>query len=457
MKKYFSKSIEKVHIVLKDTALRKVFKNAFSLMVGNTGQSIFGMLSIFIAARALQVERFGELILVSYWSLIVLQLFNFQTSHALVKEGSVSIGNSDLPALWGVIKLGVLLDVSTAIIASVIFGIGISITSHLISLDSTIITLLYLYILTMITSIVGAPTAIFRLFDKYNVYAIHASFSGFLKLAFTVMAWLLGGDLLYFGISWIAAQILSNLLLCGLAIREIRFQLITNPLLKPALKIREVLHIFPHIRSRLISTNLSGTLRMIRDLDVLIVGWLLGASAAGLFKIAKQVGTAFMRVIDPVFQAIYPNMAATEESEGRPAVVKMLTRSSLIVGFCGLAAFSMFVAVGEYIITYSLGIEFSSLYSAAVFCVGGTAIWGFSHSYGAALLVWNRHRSLLALNAISSAIYLVSVVIFSAIWGVTGAGAATLLYFVLWGVVAFVIVRKEISNIENSSVRTDGY
>jgi O-antigen/teichoic acid export membrane protein len=381
---------------------------------------------------------------VGYWSLIVAQLFSFQTCHALVKEGSVSAARADFSGLWSVIRFGALLDIAAAIFATAIFTVGVSLTVYLVELESTIRLLLYLSALCIITNISGAPSAVLRLFDKYTMLALHGGLSGFCKLAFTVIAWSLGGNILEFGIAWIAAQVVSNLFLSLLAIVEFRRQRLRNPPMGKILGFRETLTFFPELRSRLISTNLSATLRMVRDLDVPIVAWILGPSAVGLFKIARQVGTAFMKIIDPFFQVTYPDMAALEESGGRRKVVQLLKRSSLVVGAGSVVGFIMFSVFGESIISVSLGREFTASYPAAISCVAGVAIWGFTQSYGAALLVWNRHRALLVLNVFSSVVYLGSLIPLSRFWGVSGAGFSTLLYFAFWGVVAFYLVHREI-------------
>jgi len=444
MKQSLIQARARVGAVLRDGALRRVFANALRLMSGNALQALLGMFAVFLAARGLKVERFGQLVLVSSWSLIVLQLFSFQSSHALVKEGAVSAARDNFAALWGVMRVGLLLDVATATLAAFVFVAGTAVTSQFVALDPVVIVLAYAYALSMITTIVASPTSLLRLFDRYDAFVLHGTVTGLSKLIFTAVAWALGGGLLYFGIAWIAAQVVSNIVLCGLAAREFRRQMRMHPLRAPIPKTREVMRMFPELRSRLISTNLSATLRMVRDLDVPLLGWLLNPAAVGLFKIARQIGSGLNKLIDPIFQAIYPDMAAIEERAGSRAVAQLLRRSSVIIGSCGLAALAVFVVIGRPVIELGLGPDFLASFPAAVSCVIGAAVWGFSQSYGAALLVWNRHRALLALNVVSSAIYLASVFVLARAWGVTGAGLATAIYFVGWSIAAVLLARHEI-------------
>jgi O-antigen/teichoic acid export membrane protein len=428
---------------LRDNALRRVFANALRLMGGNAIHSLLGMLALFVAARALRLELFGQLVLVSSWSVIVLQLFSFQTSHALVKEGAVSAARDDFAALWGVIRVGLLLDVGTAMLAALVFVAGTAVTSWLVAVDSDVLVLAYVYALTMVTAVAASPTSVLRLFDRYDAFILHGFVTGTSKLAFTLAAWACGGGLLYFGLAWIAAQVVANLFLCWLALGEYRRQMRQHPLREPIPGARAVMRLFPELRSRLISTNLSTTLRMVRDLDVPLLGWLLNPAAVGLFKIARQIAMALNRIIDPIFQAIYPDMAAIEERAGSRAVVQLLRRSSVIIGSFGLAALAVFVLVGRRAIELGLGPEFTAAFPAAVSCVLGAAVWGFSQSYGAALLVWNRHRALLVLNVAASALYVAGVIVLARAWGVTGAGLASAVYFVGWSIAAVLLVRHE--------------
>jgi O-antigen/teichoic acid export membrane protein len=443
MKRFATQTFGRVARVLRDGALRRVFANASRLIVGNAAQAVLGMFSLFMAARGLQVERFGQLVLVSSWSLIVLQLFSFQTSHALVKEGSVSAARDDFASLWGVVRVGLLLDVSSAAVAALIYVIGLAITSRFIEIETSLLVVAYAFVLPMITTLVGAPTAVLRLFDRYDAFILHGIVSGLGKLIFTAVAFFMQAGILGFGLAWVAAQLLTNVVLCWLAMREYRRQRGLHPLRAPIPKAREVLRLFPEMRSRLIATNLSATLRMVRDLDVPLLGLLLNPAAVGLFKVARQIGTAAMRVIDPIFQAVYPDMAAIEERAGPRAVAQLLRRSSIIVGSCGFAALGVFVLIGKPAIELGLGADFVAAFPAAVSCVLSAAIWGFSQSYGAALLVWNRHRELLVLNLVSSALYIGCVFVLAREWGVTGAGLASAIYFLAWSGVAVVLVRRD--------------
>jgi len=370
-------------------------------------------------------------------------LFSFQSSHALVKEGAVNAARDDYASLWGVMRVGLVLDIATGVLAALVFVVGTIVTTRFVTLDPVVTVLVYAYTLTMVTAIVSAPTSVLRLFDRYDAFLLYGTVTGLSKFIFTALAWLLGGGLLKFGIAWIAAQVVSNVVLCGLAALEFRRQLKLHPLHAPIPKTREVMRMFPELRSRLISTYLSATLRMVRDLDVPLLGWLLNPASVGLFKIARQISAAINRFIDPIFQAIYPDMAALEERAGSRAVTQLLRRSSLIIGSCGLAALVAFILIGKPVLELGLGSDFTAAFPAAVLCVFGVAVWGFSQSYGAALLVWNRHRALLALNVVASAIYIVGVAILARSWGVTGAGLASAIYFVGWSIAAVLLARSE--------------
>jgi O-antigen/teichoic acid export membrane protein len=82
-----------------------------------------------------------------------------------------------------------------------------------------------------------------------------------------------------------------------------------------------------------ISTNLSGTINMVvRDSELLWVGWLFGTGAAGYFKTALAVLNLMIMPINPFINTTYPEITRAITRKAWVTLKRLLRRVSLIAG-----------------------------------------------------------------------------------------------------------------------------
>lgn len=425
-------------IRISDTGLRRLLRNSTQLLGGNAIQAIGWLLAVFVAARGLGVEQFGRLALVSSYCAVLSQLFSFQSAYAVIHVGAPALERSRMRALFSIIRAAWRLDAGAAVAGALVAvgGIGLAMHLGLLHPDTAIAALIFS--VAVGASAVGAPTAALRLFDRYDAFVVQSAIGGLARVGFTVAAYVGAGELVAFAVAWAAAHVAGNAALWGLAWREMRRR---SP---PArlFRFRKTLRMFPDFWPFLLSTNLSAMVRGIREADTLLVGSLLDATGAGLFRIARQFGTALSRVVDPVFHAIYPDLATVNERSGPRAVAQLMRRAALSLGaVCGAAVLA-FLLAGQPLVTLA-GDAFVNSYGAALWCVTGAALWGGCQSFAAALLVWKRHRAILRLNVAVTACYVTTIIGLAPSLGATGAGMANALMFLLWGAGAVIMANRE--------------
>ncbi len=91
--------------------LRRLFKNAGILFSGNVVAGILGIASLAITARALGVDVFGILVIITTYVAIVDRLINFQSWQAIIKYGSDAISQGRDHDFKSLIKFGFILDI----------------------------------------------------------------------------------------------------------------------------------------------------------------------------------------------------------------------------------------------------------------------------------------------------------------------------------------------------------
>jgi O-antigen/teichoic acid export membrane protein len=250
-----------------------------------------------------------------------------------------------------------------------------------------------------------------------------------LKLLLVVAAYLAHGGLWAFALAWVSSQVFGNVLLFGLGVRELaKRRLVTRSTQTVAGTFRR----HPDLARFFVFTNLNATARTLRDLDIPVLGWLLGPSATAGFKIARQLAGALNKVIDPFFVAVYPDLARLHSTGNTSAALSLVRRSGLSLGAMATAGLMAFLIVGEPLMVLVLGEAFRSAYPVTAWCVAGAVIWAFVQPVQPMLMVYGRQSALFGINIATTLVYLAAVAGAAVSFGVTGVGATFAAYMLLW-------------------------
>jgi O-antigen/teichoic acid export membrane protein len=424
---------------LKEGGPARLLRNAGTLIAGNAMRSGLGLVSLAVTARGLGPEQFGKLVIAVAFTSIVTQVVAFQSWQAVIRYGTSALVADDARRFAGVVKAGAALDLLAAVVAAAIAAGGVWLAAGAIGIDAESRSVAYLFSAAIVANLVGTPTGVLRVFERYSLFVIQSFLASLVKLLLVGAAYLSGGGLWEFALAWAVSQAFGNLLLLGFGARELARRKFSLARAEP---LGRTFRAHPDLASFFVLTNLSGTARTLRDLDVPILGWLLGPGATGTFKIARQLAGTLNKFIDPFFVVVYPDLARLHFTEKTSAVRQLAWKSALLIGAMMTVVFLLFVLVGEPLLTLVLGEAYHEAYPVAVWCVAGAVIWAFAHPISPMLMVYGRQSALLALNVVTSLLYLAAVVAAAPRLGLTGVGAAYAGFLLLWTVLSVRLVVK---------------
>lgn len=422
-----------------DDGLRRLVRNASTLIVGNAMQSAIGLASLALTARALGPPDFGKLVIAVAYASIVTQLIGFQSWQAVIRYGTGALARDDTRQFMGIVKTGTVLDLLAAIVASLVALAGVMLGADLIGIDAESRAVALLVSLAIAANIIGTPTALLRIFDRYKLFVVQSLVTSVLKLLLVGAAFLAGGDLWTFALAWVASQVFGHMLRAGLAVRE----LVKRRLLASrGQTITATFRMHPDLARFFLFTNLNSTARILRDLDVPILAWLLGPGAAGSFKIARQLAGSLNKIIDPFFVVVYPDLARLHSAGTTSVALSLVRRSALSLGALASALLVVFIIVGEPLMVLVLGEAFRDSFPVTAWCVAGAAIWAFAQPISPMLMVYGRHSALFVINMVTTLLYLLAVAGAAVSIGLTGVGAAFAGFLLLWAVLStYLLVR----------------
>ncbi|MBL4606720.1 MAG: lipopolysaccharide biosynthesis protein [Pseudomonadales bacterium] len=344
------------------SSLKNVMQNAATLFAGNTGASIFGLISMAIFTHTMGPTIFGYYILFLTFIEIVDRVFNFQTWQAFIKYATeFKIKGEDRKILM-LLKYSVLIDSLTLSVAFSIALISAGYVTSFFNIPAEYSSFLSVLAFSIALNIFNISTGVFRLFDEYKIQAKITVYTASTKTV------LFGGTALYAPTfeNFIYATILSK------SIGTLLIFLYTKKiLLKNDIKFAEIVKERIDrkllnelgILSFIIYNNFDVAVRMIsRQLDIIILGKLYSAEIVGLYRTAKEISNFIAKLGDPIYQAIYPELAALLASGNKLEAKKIAKQISLYACGVGFVFYLSFLVLGEFAIVLVFGQEFLSAY-----------------------------------------------------------------------------------------------
>ena len=425
-----------------DIILKRMFKNASVLFGGKTIAGLMGLVSISLAARKLGPAGLGVFALIQSFIIIIDRLINFQSWQAIVKFGADSLKQGKKDELNSLAKFCTLLDAATAFIGTLISIIIVCIIGKWKGWQQETIYAAVVFSFYILFDLQGTPIGLLRLFNKFKFISAAAIAGAFTKLILAVFAYIFFGSLAAFAIVWVAAWLVESAFLFFAAWRQIN---------------KETGGKFLKIKSGdaagnkklwkfVLSTNLNLSVSLAaKEADILIVGAVLGATATGLYKIAKQFTAVLLNLIEPIQQAVYPELAHLAAEKRFPEMKRIVVRTAAITGGIVMAIWLAFIPAGRWILSIAAGKEYVQAWGVMIVFMFAFVICGFAFCLPAGLLAMGKAGENLLVQTTALAVFLPTLYLLLGGTGLIGAGIAQVVFFSVYGLLALFFFAKNIS------------
>ena len=158
----------------------------------------------------------------------------------------------------------------------------------------------------------------------------------------------------------------------------------------------------------------------------LLLGWLLGPMAAGLFRIANQFAGVLVVPAAILRRTIYPEFAKLT-AKGDPRLVrKLMLRAGLISGSVAVVVVLVLVGIAEPLIRLIVGEAYVGAADLLVLIAGASAVMLYGFAIEPVLFALGRPGIMLRLSAITVVLNVVLIFFLVAEYGLVGAGMAAL-------------------------------
>lgn len=425
-------------------ALHRLYKNAGILFGGNIASGGFNLLCIAILNRALGLETFGVYALVTAYISLIDRLVSFQTWQALIHYGSQAIIDNKGDRLNRLMFFGWILDAVAGIAGFTLAICGALLIPMWFGIDQAGFTTVLIAASPLIFNWVATPTAILRLYNKFYVQASYLNVIAIIRFGSMAFLWFAGTKtLLPYIICWTLSHFIGR---AYLFITGWRLLCKNNPVKSQTLRLRALTVECPGLIKFLLTTNLDSTVRILRDLDIFIVNYVLGTAAAALYKISRELARVFAQLTGPFYQAIYPELSRMVSTNDMTSFRKLVRQSSLTLGGILIVFWLGFLVIGKPMMVLVFGADYAPAFVPALLCLAAMVVWGFSLPLPSALLALGKAQTNFLIHAATSLAYAPAVFLLSHTGGLVGASAAFFAFYVVWSTLMLLNLRKNLTH-----------
>ncbi len=343
--------------VMNNNFWKTLLSNAFSAFIGDSGAAVINLVIIIILIHLIGNNGYGILVLAQSYMSIMDVLLNIQSWKSVIQYGQKALVEQNEKDFYGYIKIGSILDISTAIIGGIVSIFIASAVGMLLGWSSELVLCAQIFSVTIFSHFAGTPTAILRIFNKFSLVAVQKIISALLKLSVLIAVWLFKDQVsvVHAVMIYSLADIVGNLLLVYFAIHTFRKKYQLRKIVKASI---------PHDYKEFIHYTLWGTASEIVDLpiayfDVFIVSF-LSIELVAVYKVFQQITSILTKVTTPIYQAIMPQFSELSakglKERGYEVVLKIRNAILIIMG-----GVSLVIGLSSYL---WLGIIYGDIYAS---------------------------------------------------------------------------------------------
>lgn len=413
-----------------EASLRARLRNIGHLLTGNLFGSIVGMLGFVVTARALGPVDYGVLALIYSYTRAVERLISFQSWQPLIKYGAELTGKEHHDDYRALLKFGLVVDVSAAILAYLV-AIGFALLfGPAIGLQKETIWLVVIYSSVLLIQVNGFPTAVMRLAGRFRIMAYGSVAGGFVRLLLCLIGLLFGGGLLFFVFAWTASQILGSITRLVIALIELNRQGVRRLLSAPLKGVRGR---FKGLLGFTVGSNLELTIRSsANEFDTLLVGWFTDPAGAGLYHMAKRLGRVVLQIGVQVQAVLYPDIARLWAKRDLVTFRRTVRQTEIMLAAFGVAVVCATILFIKPALDLLLGAQFAAAAPLAIVQMIAVAIMLSGSVVRSALLAMGKQIAVLKVVTVSTIAFHVTAVAMIYSIGAMGANIANVILGVVW-------------------------
>lgn len=367
-------------LLVEDRLLNRVLKNTGYLFSSSTIGLLLSMVQSIFAARLLGVAAFGLIGIVTTFVSNVNRLFSFRMGEFIVRYLGKELTEDDRQKAGAVVKVSLLIEGATSLAAFGVLLLLAPLGAKYFAKDMGSLPLIQLFSLSILANMFAETSiGILQITNHFRTQALINLGQSVITALLIFLAFLLKGNIYFVLWAYLVGKIILGVSPVLLALHYLPRHLDSGWWKTPL----SVLPSFREVAHYTLSTNLSGTVKMVAsESEPLLVGFFLDQQSVGLYKLALSIVNPLMMPITPFISTTFPELTRSVVAKKWEQLRTLLKRVTLIsAGWSGLVLLVM-VLMGRWLIRLFYGAEFVPAYPVTMLLLLGFGI--------ANVFFWNR-------------------------------------------------------------------
>lgn len=401
--------------------VRRIYGNLGLLLGGKAAAGLISLIYIAIAARVLGPEEYGVLVLINYYAMFVGGLIAFPGWHAVVRFGVLALAADDEAKLVRLLRFVGAIEIAGGILAVCVAALLAPIIGSRLGWSADAQMLAIPYSLAVLATVRATPGGYLQILRRFDILGAHNIITPMMRLLGTLVVVAFGWGLSGFIIAWLIAALAEGISLWVVGIFFARRHLPEQPLMG---RVSDVRAENPGLMRFTITANADIMLgELANRVTPLVMGWVLGPIAAGLYSIAHRTTVVIAQPAQILGQAAYAELAKLVASGASGQNI----RHALIrcVGISLLAALPVLLVLALFskqITILIAGSAFTAAATVMIWLAVARVIAVAGPPTSAALIALGRPGWSVTANIITSIGILPLLPVFTMLWGLQGAG-----------------------------------
>ena len=404
----------------KDQHFRSLLKNSSYLGISRAIAAVCSLASVSLAAHGLGVLMLGTLILITSYTKAASGLSKFQSWQLIVRYGG-RVLHGHLDDFKTSTGFAFALDAVSGVGGMLLAVLVLPFLGSLVGIASDQMWLAMLYCTLLPTMGAATPTGVLRALDRFDLISWQGTATPIGRAILVTIAYFSGAPFAAYVAAWYITDLGGDLYLWFLAWRELKRRGLLEgirPTLKP--------DTLPGAWRFAIHVNLNASVQAVwGPIARLVVGGLLGASGAALFRVASALADSAAKPADLLAKAFYPEVVRMDLSTKKPW--KLMIRSTVLASAIALLAILILVLGGKPIVSLLFGKAFLGAYDALVILMVVPFLSIFSFPLPPMLYALDRPEAPVKARLFGSVVFFAAIAPLCWALGVEGAAIAIVL------------------------------
>ena len=311
--------------------MRRILGNLGLLVRGRGIAAVLTLATTALLARDLGPVEFGLVVVIQTYVLLIRGLLNFKQFEAIIKFGVPAHDTGDKHTIRRLIHISRKVDRYTSILATIVALALAPLIGPAMGMDQEHVILLAFYSLVLITTGNRTDVGILRLLDHFDILGRQMAIGSIVRFFGILIAWFIGSSLPVYIAILSFAFISEEIYLSWHGRKEFRNQIgfaAEGESVEDA-KMSEFIGLRPFLWITYWQSNLD---LVPKHISVMLAGYLLGASEAGLLRLARQFSSLLAKPAVLIRQVVFLDLTRSWNKGGQD--FKVIAYRTAFYGTC---------------------------------------------------------------------------------------------------------------------------